>query len=316
MTRSDGPRFCSEASIEGGEPLAGTGLHQERVALISWPKSLWGDSMRQARGMDDRLVAAIERVVSSRRRVNLIDRKGPALDGHRVFLFPERHRIDVSCDRLPDLLDELANGASLESWAPEHEPKSIVQCCTHGKYDRCCAKFGFASYRAILHAAAKHPGSFDIWESTHLGGCRLSATTYFLPQQRKYGRLTPDHAAALLDHEARRLPYAPCYRGFARSRPPAQCAEVAVLKLLSERGAVQPVTTVVQNADDNRAEVMVSCEGSDESFLVLCTSTRISSFGSCEDMAAGKATTPRIWHARSINQILGNQSRPLFMAAS
>lgn len=75
--------------------------------------------------------------------------------------------------------------------------RSLVLCCTHGRHDRCCAKFGFAAYKALVAAAERRwRDRFSVWEVTHLGGCRLAASVMLFPEMRKYGRLAPADAEA------------------------------------------------------------------------------------------------------------------------
>ncbi|MBU2955868.1 sucrase ferredoxin [Marinobacter sp. F3R08] len=91
--------------------------------------------------------------------------------------------------------------------------------CTHGKKDKCCAKFGYRSYKAQGNAAQQHAHPFDVWESSHLGGCRLAASVMVFPALRKHCRLTADDVPHLLQAESEDRPYRPCYRGDSTLTP-------------------------------------------------------------------------------------------------
>ncbi len=233
-------QFCSVLSAEVGEPLPGTGVHQPANVLIRWPKARWRYSLRLADGMPPALLDAIEANVAAGRRVNLIDRKGEPDTHARVMLTPEELACDVAIDTLPDLLEAILSKSDLAPFNPRPMPARVLLCCTHGKHDRCCAKFGFATYKALAAEAGQHAADFDIWEATHLGGCRLAASVLSLPSRRKYGRVAPNAARAFLDAEAADEPFLPSYRGAADLSPPAQAAEVTAR--MSGHGPIRRVT--------------------------------------------------------------------------
>lgn len=234
-------RFCTEESLAAGEPLAGTGIHPARNILIRWPKGRWQHSTRIASGMEGAVEQAIGRVVEAGWRVNLIDRKGEPDESLRVYLYPEGVTAAVAPEALPALLDAIISGEDLTRFGMAPADRPLVLCCTHGRHDRCCAKWGFAVYRALA-AEARSRGGFEVWEATHLGGCRLSAGVLVLPSLRKYGRLSPADAPALLAAEAEDRPYLPCYRGASHLEKPAQIAEVEGRRALAERGHAGSVT--------------------------------------------------------------------------
>ena len=272
-------QYCSTLSAGAGEPLPGTGAHQATNALIHWPKARWRHSLRVADGMPPDLVGAVEATVAAGRRVNLIDRKGEPVDRVRVMLTPEALSFDVAPDDVPRLLDAARTGASLASFAPRPSPARILLCCTHGRHDRCCAKFGFAAYRAVAREAARHPTAFDVWETTHLGGCRLAASILSLPSRRKYGRVAPAQARAFLDAEADDRPHLPSYRGGADLAPPEQAAEVAALtaghrsvRSVTDRSAADGTTRIYDVATDAGAA------------HVRVTGRAMATYGACADV--------------------------------
>lgn len=292
----DDARFCTEHSLAAGEPLAGWGAHPARNVLIRWPKRRWRHSLRLAGGMGAALEAAIERAVAAGWRVNLIDRKGDADAGARVFVFPQAVSLDVPPDDLPEFLDALGQGGDMPggvSAGPVTAP--LVLCCTHGKHDACCAKWGFGVYKALAAEAARR-GDFDVWEVTHLGGCRLSAGVLVLPALRKYGRLRPADAPALLAAEAQGRPYLPCYRGAAHLDPPAQAAEVAGLRHLAGIG-LRGTVRVTEEAPDRYA---VHLPGGTARLQTV--PDRVRSYGACADLKAAAPLDPKtVWHAQLLS---------------
>ncbi|MFQ6548024.1 sucrase ferredoxin [Aestuariibius sp. 2305UL40-4] len=288
-------RFCTEYSIAVGEPLAGWGKHQAKNVLIRWPKGKWRHSLRIAGGMNAQVEAAIARVVEAGWRVNLIDRKPHDGDSIRVFLMPEGLAFDLAPDDLAAFLDTVPRGAaSLARFAPQPLDRPLVLCCTHGKHDRCCAKWGFAVYKALAAEAAKRQ-DFDVWECTHLGGCRLAAGVLTFPAMRKYGRLAPADAPKLLAAEAEGRPYLPCYRGACHLDPAAQVAEVTALQALSPTAPHPPaqVTEIPSSGRTRRFIVKVA----DHLAEIACHPGSVRSYGACEDMRDAAPPDPaEIWH--------------------
>lgn len=82
---------------------------------------------------------------------------------------------------------------------PTAEPvKGLILVCTHGKRDRCCAKFGMTIF---CEAVAREPEL--VWQTSHLGGHRFAATALSLPAGICYGRLEERDVEAWLEAESR-----------------------------------------------------------------------------------------------------------------
>ncbi|MCE0505903.1 sucrase ferredoxin [Roseivivax sp. GX 12232] len=287
-------RFCTEHSFASGEPLAGWGAHQARNILIRWPKARWRHSLRIADGMQGEIAAAIERVFEAGWRVNLIDRKSETGAQIRVYLMPEALAFDLAPEALVPFLAAVPRGReALAAFAPSQAEAPLVLCCTHGKHDRCCAKWGFAVYKALA-AEARRRGGFDVWECTHLGGCRLSAGVLTMPGMRKYGRLAPRDGPALLAAEAEGRPYLPCYRGAAHLTPPEQVAEVTALKRLAPmaRGPIE-----VDWIGEEGAARIYRVRAANHVVQVRCTPGEVRAYGACDDLKAAEPLDPKtIWH--------------------
>jgi hypothetical protein len=293
-----GQRFCAVESLEAGDPLPGTGTHPQCNLLISWPRKTWSRNLRIANDMAPALVDQIESLVAGGRRVNLIHRRSWPENRHRLYLFPENLWLDVDREALPELLDALANRQPLTRWSPESLISSLILCCTHGKKDKCCAKFGYRTYRALAREARQQQSPFEVWESSHLGGCRLAASVMVLPALRKYGRISEQDVAPLITQEASGRPYLPCYRGSGRLTPAQQCAEIAVLERLEKEGVgadLQIDDAVPQQ--DGAVVVTVSWQAEQAStgqFDARCETREIRRVDTCADLNEGPSVS-RCW---------------------
>lgn len=244
--------FCAQYSRDVGEPLAGTATHAQSNLLLSWPIGHWTRTYHQAKTMTPEVAQAVRDLVNSGRRINLIHRADQPRNVHRAYRMPECEAYDIPTDELHDFLTALHLGRALDAWFVGPAEQRIVLCCTHGVKDKCCAKFGNASFKALDEAAQSYPGEFEIWQSTHLGGCRLASAALVFPALRKYGRIEPEQATALLDTERRDQPYLPCYRGDAALSPAQQIADIEARNQL-QRVGIEPcrVSIVAEQSHDN-----------------------------------------------------------------
>ena len=293
-------KFCTEYSISEGEPLSGWGAHQIRNILIRWPKGKWHQSMRLAGGMTPGMEAAIGRVYDAGWRVNLIDRKSCSGERITVFLMPDALAFDLEVGALEPFLDAVPQGrAAIECYGPRPLDAPLILCCTHGKHDRCCAKWGFGAYKAVA-AEAERRGGFDVWECTHLGGCRLSATVMVMPAMRKYGRMTPVEAAPLLAAEAEDHPYVAHYRGASHLEPAAQVAEVTALAAIAPTGPHRParLTETDTPGPARRFTVLVAGHAAD----ILCRPDTVCTYGACTDLHADTPPEDKqIWRGETLS---------------
>lgn len=299
-------RFCTEDSERIGDPLAGSGTHAERNLLLSWPRRRWRRSLRQAADMSETVGNAIEAIAMAGRRVNLIDRQGQPSHCHRVFLMPERQAFDVPREALPEFLGAFRRSGSLQRWYAGPVERELILCCTHAKKDKCCAKYGYGTYRAIADTVLEQRLAFDVWESTHLGGCRLAASVILLPRLRKYGRIGPADVQPLLACEGRGRPYLPCYRGDSRLSPMQQCAQVGALMWLDARDREATVTVGDETGQTADGTHVVPVDWSDGdthgSLQVRCTPCELVRHDTCADYAAGPKVAT-VWHATGVNDV-------------
>lgn len=180
----------------------------------------------------------------------IICRKGSALaanaagihvalvDGDDIgFTHQDVFRDHVTPEEAERLLLHIAGGGVLEG---TFDPRVTIVCCTDGKQDPCCARYGFATWKALRQVA--DPSRFRILQSTHLGGCRFAASLVVLPQRARYSRLEPSQVGDFLNCLGKGFPYLPAYRGNPSYDAPAQTAEIALLEWAGQRGIIGAAT--------------------------------------------------------------------------
>ncbi|HEX2254497.1 MAG TPA: sucrase ferredoxin [Thermoanaerobaculia bacterium] len=113
---------------------------------------------------------------------------------------------------------DLAAAAAGDGGVPVDEPLLLV--CTHGRHDRCCARWGNPFYRSL----AARVGD-AAWQCSHIGGDRFAANLLWLPWGVFYGRLEATDLDRLVAACARREVLLDRYRGRACHPFPVQSAE-------------------------------------------------------------------------------------------
>lgn len=189
--RSERP-FCSEVSTAASEPLGATASYALHWIIVEyagyWPHDPL-DATVFAGSLREHLADNLRRLPHS--KLLLVRRPGRARR-ERVRLFygatPERgvRFRTLRLERHPDLL-ELDLAAALLDDAPapgEQLDHPLLLVCTHGKRDRCCARYGQALC-AALHRRAP-PGW--VWQASHVGGDRFAGNLVCLPEGLYFGR--------------------------------------------------------------------------------------------------------------------------------
>ena len=61
--------------------------------------------------------------------------------------------------------------------------------CTHGKRDKCCARYGFPLFRQLYEELETNDSDVAVWQCSHVGGDRFAANVIWLPYGLVFGRV-------------------------------------------------------------------------------------------------------------------------------
>ncbi len=282
------PQFCAQYSRDVKEPLAGTGVHPVSNLLLSWPIGGWTRTFHQAKDMTEGVSRRVFDLVENGRRINLMHRADQPKGWHRAYLMPERQAYDIPHDDVELFLTALLQGEPLDAWSRGEVKHRVLLCCTHGVKDKCCAKFGNATFKAMENAAREWEGAFEIWKSTHLGGCRLASAALLFPAMHKYGRIDPEHARPLLQSEIENRPYLPCYRGDGALTPAQQIADIEARKRLNAREIFPERVEVVAEQRDTDQTSCIELQWYRESdqgrITIHLEALEVTRYGTCADI--------------------------------
>jgi hypothetical protein len=188
--------FCSEISRENDEPLGGTASRIDYWLLVEY-RGLWSHDALAGSGLSDQVKARLGDLVSARRRTRLLLIRRPDRrhhEGFAVYVADSRQGEERLAGLEVGEHEELRRIDPFEAAEPIHEPLFLV--CTHGKHDRCCARFG----RPLWEGVSEQLDESSAWQCTHVGGDRFAGNLVALPHGVYYGRVDRDDVANVLDH--------------------------------------------------------------------------------------------------------------------
>jgi hypothetical protein len=219
--------FCSEAALQNAEPLAGTASRVDHWILVEY-RGLWGYDAIAASGLSDEVKERLRRQLDARPNTKLLFVRRPHRRDHPTLSVfwgssPERggQVFHAEVEGYDDLLHlDLAAGSG------ERLAHPLLLVCTHGKHDRCCARYGRPLYKALEEQAEDD----WVWQASHLGGDRFAGNVVFLPEGLYFGRVAPADAWSVLDEYLAGRIEIDHYRGRSAYTFAEQAAEVAVRK--------------------------------------------------------------------------------------
>jgi (2Fe-2S) ferredoxin len=237
-------RFCAEYSRDRGEQFFGTAKPINSWLLVEH-RGRWEREAADSLPSFARIAAARLKSKFPELRLALIKQDPGSTQPLRVFLALSRDSgsklFSFSIDRHDDLAG--INFFQILETRPIESP--LLAVCTHGTHDPCCAKFGNAVYQALRAA-----GGADVWQMSHLGGCRFAPNVVSLPEGLIYGRVAPADSAQIVEAARRRHIILQILRGRSCYPSPAQAAEYFARSQRNELGPLRLLRTVEETASE------------------------------------------------------------------
>jgi hypothetical protein len=194
--------FCSLTSSTTGEQLFGTASRGDVWFLLEyrphWEAEAFAASSLPAL-VKERITGYLKTIPAS--RLHFIKHQRPTDPYLNLFVVLTRE-IGPVIYKFPlsryedflglDFLGLLQRPGKFEGFVYQ-EPLFLV--CTHGKHDKCCAKFG----RPVAKGLDEQAG-LDSWQASHLGGDRFAANLVCFPHGIYYGRVQPDEVETIVNN--------------------------------------------------------------------------------------------------------------------
>jgi len=223
--------LCADVSGAASEGLAATASRVDRWVLVEY-RGLWDRDVLGGSLLSAPLKAHLRDQLARLGHARLLFVKRPERRSHkRRMLYvgscrPGEERFyALEFDRHDDLVDYDFAAALLDGGTPgvpvEH-PLFVV--CTHGKRDRCCAKYG----RPLYDQMKTKVDPEWVWQSTHVGGDRFAGNLVVLPEGLYFGRVGELDIGPILDDYFDGRINLERYRGRSAYTFAVQAAEQAV----------------------------------------------------------------------------------------
>jgi hypothetical protein len=235
------PDRCSVQALVRGDSAVATASPAQRWLLVEQPGPWGADALTHSRfdpAVAPRLVhrARVEGV-----RVLLVRRPGDRLaDSQRRWAYVDgRPGVEGVWWSVRDSDAELVD-VPWDGSVGERADRPLYLVCAHGGHDACCALRG--------RPLARTMPADEVWECSHLGGCRFASNVLVLPHGFYYGQVPGDGAELVAAHERGQVAL-PWLRGRAGVPIPGQAAQHTARAELGLLGfddlpvtSVQPLT--------------------------------------------------------------------------
>jgi hypothetical protein len=105
-----------------------------------------------------------------------------------------------------------ANVNYFNKYKIENNHTRDIFICVHGERDQCCGKFGIEIYNK-LKETIQDTSNIRIWETSHMGGHRVSPTLMDMPSGRFWGYLEPSNVELIINEKSNHHGVVKNYRG-------------------------------------------------------------------------------------------------------
>jgi hypothetical protein len=216
--------FCADISADTAEPLTATASRIDHWVLVEY-RGLWNRDVLGGSLFSDRVKASLREQLEALPKSRLLFIRRPerrSLDGRMVYVARSTEEGAWLRGREVGHVEDLV-GVDLAA-LPDAVDHPLLVVCTHGKRDRCCARYGRPLYDRLREEADEG----WIWQSTHVGGDRFAGNVVCLPHGLYFGRVGAGEVWPVLDEYLAGRIFLRCYRGRSCYAFPVQAAEHAV----------------------------------------------------------------------------------------
>jgi hypothetical protein len=220
--------FCSELSRGVTEKTFGTASVGQVWILLEYPFA-WGPHALDDSNLASPVKIHLKRALKSIPHAKLlfIKQERARLSHRSLFVvrcresqpFVRRFTIEDYGELTEIDFAAVATGTLSADENIFRDPLFLI--CTHGRRDKCCAKFGYPLYKSLQRERT----SQAVWQSSHVGGDRFAANLVCFPHGLFYAHVTENIGSAILkEYEEERIALQN-YRGRACYSNAVQAAE-------------------------------------------------------------------------------------------
>jgi hypothetical protein len=251
--------YCSQLSRGVEENTFGTASVGEVWLLIEYTEP-WGPHALNDSGLSREVKNYLNQLIRRipRSRLLFIKQERRKQSKFNFFIIRARERnpfiVRFMLDDYEKLresyLDVAAVAAGEKSADVEIVTDPLYLVCTHGKRDKCCAKFGFPVYKSLRE---RRDGV--VWQSSHVGGDRFAANLLCFPHGLFYAHMTEESAQSVAGSYEQQQIVLERFRGRACYPYPVQSAEFFIRRETGITGIGELRALSSERLDDDRWRV-------------------------------------------------------------
>ncbi|MCF4968866.1 sucrase ferredoxin [Nostoc sp. CMAA1605] len=229
--------FCSDATRQLGEEVIGSATDYQTYILVECPLP-WMTNAFSSKWIPHNLQILVEEVNKTKLPVRflLIANDYTHKAEHTTLLIYQKqiglssgyikHEFKLSnIDQVASVVKQCLWGKTPDFEIETHIARDIL-ICTHGSYDKCCARYGnpfyFYAQDTITNLSLEN---VRVWRSSHFGGHRFAPTAIDLPEGRYYGQLNENSFQVILTRTGDIQNLKSVYRGWGILHPALQVLE-------------------------------------------------------------------------------------------
>ena len=262
--------YCSVLSRNSAEPLAGSAPFARHFVFITWPKKYWQYEALEAKGgfpQGLKKWMKEQSEVNGKISIRLVSRAGLGQDKVEIYIYPEKYCYsNVLPSQIPAVLESYFRDGITAAFSPAPIEGEQIFICTHGRHDKCCAKFGQELADKMRYHVSRQKTAVEVWDSSHLGGHRFAATMIDFPTGRAYGHLSADELPNYLASRKAAQVYGRAYRGSVFLSGLEQVAEAHVQHFcFSQEWRCQPQIRKVEKISDSKFRCLAVLQAAESS---------------------------------------------------
>ena len=226
--------FCSQQFASSVKELYGTVPVIDRLLLIEYPQP-WNDEPITDNKLPDAVNRFLQNCIDTGifSRIFFIKNATSKQGVIRLYAINNRTmdpftRMKIIGDYEELLIMDIPAFFSEDLEKGEIVDHQLYLVCTNGKVDKCCSKFGLPIYKQLLSMDE------NVWQCTHITGCRLAPNVVSVPYLHYYGHLVPEEVPELYRCMVNQQIYLKKYRGRTCYSPAEQAAEYFLREALGD----------------------------------------------------------------------------------
>ncbi len=211
--------YCSQLSIQAGEPLFATAT-QTNIYLLLEYEGVWGSRVFEESDIPEAVKTHLNSFVKNLPAAKLqVIRTQPQSRSKQIRFFvanveensPALHAFQLNNYEELLTLDLPAILANAPAYQVYRRVEPLFLVCTNGRRDLCCGRYGIEVFQALLLSSPSN--NLEVWQSSHIGGHRFAANLICFPRGLLYGRVRAKSAISILDACQHDKVYLPGLRG-------------------------------------------------------------------------------------------------------